>query len=229
MPAGGMTAIVVNYKTFELVRTCLKTFTEAYPAVPIILIDNNSNDKSSEFCKKVGTNNPNITFVQLHGNVGHGPAMNRATKMVTSKYFFTLDTDCTILKGGFLEAMLEKFNNDNVYAVGWLRWVNESGVAADPAKLKEHSKKKFTPYIHPHAAVFDREKYVGMQPFDYHGAPCYNNMVSAKKKGYKVVDFPVKEYIKHLGAGTRRMWRGAWDVKDKAPLKEWKKKDNYPL
>lgn len=222
-----VTAIVVNYKTRELIETCVRSFVKYYPGVLLLLIDNHSQDASAKFCKQFASDHNAVRFFSMPKNVGHGPAMDFGVRLVKTRYFFTLDSDSEMLKRSLLEHMLKRFNkNDNLYAVGWLRYVNEDGVAA----RGNFNKHKFLPYIHPHAAMFDRWKYVKLPPFAYHGAPCYFNMVGARKAGYAVVDFAnLKQYVKHEIAGTRRMWGGAWDIRDKPPTKEWKRKDTYPI
>jgi len=200
-----------------------------FPDISVILIDNYSQDESSSYCERVAKKISTITLMQLERNVGHGPAINKAIRNVGTRFFFTLDSDCEVKKRGFLRPMLDKFDNPNLYAIGWLRWVNELGVSVVPNCVNDKVKHNFTPYIHPYAALFDRKKYLTLPPFDYHGAPCMHNMMGARQKGYVVKDFPVQQYIKHLGAGTRRMWEGAWDVRDRPKKRKWRANDNYPL
>ena len=224
-----VTVIIVNYKTQKITQECVVSLVRLFPNVSILLVDNHSQDKSSKYCKRVSKKVPTMSLLEMDKNVGHGPAMNRAIHTISTRFFFTLDSDCRILKRGFFRPMLNEFDNPWMYAVGWLRWVNTSGVAARPGLVNDNNKHKFIPYIHPHAALFDREKYLALHPFEPHGSPCLSNMVWARKKGFAVRDFPIQEYIKHLGAGTRRMWGGAWDIADRKPITKWKKNDNYPL
>ena len=56
-----------------------------------------------------------------------------------------------------------------------------------------------------------------------------NNMLDARKKGLKVQSFPIRDYVKHLKAGTRRMYGGRWDPKSSTPKGKWKEKANYPI
>jgi len=221
-----ITTIVVNYKTKALTETCVAGFVKCYPDVHMVLVDNRSEDDSSEFCKRFAQAHEQVTLMTFPKNIGHGPAMHAAVKKIATDYFFTLDSDCIIRQCGFLEKMLEQLaSNDKLYAVGWLRYVNMDGVAASG----KFDSSKLLPYIHPHAAMFKRDAYFKLDPFVYHGAPCICNMRTAKVQGYAVKDFPVKDYIEHLAAGTRRMWKGAWDIEDKPPVREWRKNDNYPV
>jgi len=119
--------------------------------------------------------------------------------------------------------MLVEFKkNKELYAIGWLRNVDKfSGV---PMKMKG------MPYIHPHAAMIDREKFLQIAPMTHSGAPCTANMRSALAKGYKLRDFPLlQNYVKHLVAGTRRRFGGHWRPGATVRPKAWKSKDCYPI
>lgn len=110
------------------------------------------------------------------------------------------------------------------YAVGWLRYVNVDGVSTTSKDVS-----LYCPYVHPYAALFDREIYVKLDPMRNLGAPCVFNMRDARDKGYQVASFPIEQYCKHLIAGTRRMWSGHWYPGDKQPSKTWNDKDSYPI
>lgn len=220
-----ITVVCVNYKTEQLTEAAIQTFRNFYPEVKIVLVDNHSQDKSTDLAKQLADENDNIVALLAEKNIGHGPAMNWAIRdCVETPYAFLLDSDTETIKGGFLELMIKKLETkSNNYAIGWLRHVNTDGVAADgPGK-------QFTPYVHPYAALIKLGIYYQLPVFEYHGAPCLANMTKAKELGYTVLDFPIQDYVKHLVAGTRRMWKGAWDVRDKEPTKAWSRGDSYPI
>lgn len=226
-----VTAIIVNFKTLELTYNAVFTFRSVYPNVPIILVDNHSQDDSTNLCKQLAKEDKNIQFVQHNSNVGHGPAMHNAVKLVSTPYFFTLDSDCEVHSPGFLQEMLEKFRcNKNLYAVGWRRFVDKISGVPREWHLKHPPPEQFIPYIHPAAAMFDRKKYLSLEPFFDHGAPCLNNMRSAVKKGYDLEPFPIlKNHITHLVAGTRRMYKGHWHPKESQKPSAWNKKHTFPI
>jgi hypothetical protein len=58
------------------------------------------------------------------------------------------------------------------------------------------------PYVHPRRMLLKRDIYLGLKSFDHHGAPCLANMRQAVQRGYRLRDFPIQEYILHLGRGT---------------------------
>lgn len=229
-----ISAIITNHCTPHLLARAVESLRGFYPDISIVIVENGSPDASLNTIMGLKSEYGNIiTSIEHPHNVGHGPAMHDAIMKSFFPYIFTLDTDCKVMKGGFLELMLEKFDyNPRLYAIGWLRWANEIGVSlveSETAKLTPETQRNYIPMIHPHAMLLDRRKYLTLLPFDYSGAPCFNNMRHAACRRYTVASFRIDDYVKHLGAGTRRMWNGAWDIGDIKPLKEWKERDIFPI
>lgn len=221
-----ITVVVINYKTEKLTRQCVETFRTHYPTTPLIVVDNGSDDDSTLYIRTL--TDDHTTIILNSNNLGHGPAMHQEILALTTPYFFTLDSDCITRKGRFLELMLERFKlNSNLYAIGWLRHVNPiSGVASS---CRRYCGRNLVPYIHPSAALHDRSKYLTLSPFYHRGAPCIDNMREATAKGYDLESFPIEKYVKHLVAGTRRMWDGHWNPRGRKPLKPWSARDRYKI
>lgn len=198
-----ISALVVNHKTLSLIRRCIDSLMAAYPDMPITVIDNGSHDESTEYIREAATVH-SVTAVFNDTNVGHGPALDQGMRAASTKHVFTLDSDCIVLRSSFLEKMLDILTRDDLYAIGWLMHVNERGVSANPWDY-EH-----IPYIHPSAALIDREKYLGLEPFIWHGAPAICNMADARRLGYRVAGFPIDGYVLHIGRGTRNAIDVTW-------------------
>lgn len=219
-----VTILLVNFCTKMLTNEARRTMQLFYPKIPIILIDNGSKDESTVYCRMVGEMHSNITTVLNKHNIGHGPALNLGIRLAKmTDYVFLYDSDASLKRAGLLEAMLAEFakNPQKLYAVGWLRKVDKfSGVPMGA---------KGMPYIHPHAAMIDRKKFLQLKPMENSGSPCTGNMRSALAKGFQLQDFPVQHYVKHLIAGTRRMFGGHWRPGATVKPKTWKANKNYPI
>lgn len=226
-----ITCIIVNFRTKKLTQAAVSSWMREYPNVPIVLVDNASGDDSTDLCRKFGEQHDHIRTLLNDDNIGHGPAMHRAIGSVHTSYIFTLDSDCEILKGGFLEKMLERLKDaERGYAVGWRRWVDkQSGVPIEWRLDSPPKADKFIPYIHPHAALYDLAKYTTLPAFFHHGAPSLRNMRRAHQVGYKLIPFPVKDYVKHWEAGTRRMYDGRWNPRASERPKPWKENQRFPI
>lgn len=224
--ARDVSVVVVNYKTAPLVRDAVNSFVTRYPDVPLLVIDNGSGDNSVGVIQKLEARNPSVTAKLLGENIYHGPALDQAMHLATTPYVLTLDSDTVTKRGGWLEAMLGHFRSDQrLYAIGWLRWVNENGVATWDGLPRPH----LHPYVHPYCALFDRAKYLTLSPFFKDGAPCRVNMFSAVQHGYHLVSFPIGEYVEHLIAGTRRMYGGRWNPGHGERPRGWREDAKYPI
>jgi glycosyltransferase involved in cell wall biosynthesis len=209
-----VTVITVNFKTPELIGGCISSFQQFYPHLRYVVVDNGGCVESLRVLRGIGT----IELVENPQNIGHGPALHQGISLSTTRYVFTLDSDTTTHKGGFMERMLSVFEGDpKLFALGWLRYTNESGVASPKQELKRGMK-----YVHPHACLLDREKYGGLHPFIHSGAPATRLMMSAAVAGYGLESFPVEEYIEHKVAGTRGKFGGQCKVDTDARPGKWR-------
>ena len=224
-----VTVVIVNFKTKRLLACAYKSFRKFYPTVRMIFVDSGSMDESRELVKEIGGRAYN-SFILFSTNVGHGPAMHQAIQEVDTPFVLTLDTDTETFKKGFLEKMVRQMKaNDNLYALGWKRWVDRlSGVPLVWFTEKQPSE-RFVAYIHPSAGLYRMSMYRTLNGFVHHGAPCLHNMNDAVKRGFELQAFPISDYVKHLKAGTRRMYGGRWDPTNKTPRKKWKARDSYPI
>jgi glycosyltransferase involved in cell wall biosynthesis len=197
---GSVVALVVNYKTLELTRQCVQTLLAHYPFLPVVMIDNASADRSTSFIAELASERDNIHAQINEKNMHHGPALDQGMRIAEARYVLTLDSDCEILRAGFIEEMLKQFENPRMYAVGELRYKNRFGYTygywyADP-------RPKWIPYVHPYAMLIDRVKYLALPPFIHHGAPCIKNMRAAHAARYAVKHFPVYDFVRHHAGGT---------------------------
>jgi hypothetical protein len=123
-----VTAIVVNWLTAERTLHAVQTFLKVYPDVPLIIVDDDSNEKEkSEF---FGTYNghgynpqidydpdtdklkniPGTKFIQvpphnLHPK-GHGNAMDFAAKHIKTRWMFMFHSDYRFIKRGVIEELM---------------------------------------------------------------------------------------------------------------------------
>ncbi len=191
-----VTALIINYRTRDLSSISISNLQYFYPNIKKLIIENGSNDLSSEYFFNMMKRNNSISLIQNKININHGPALDQGIKSISTPYILTIDSDCIIIHGGFLEKMLSNFSTSNTYAVGKLVHLNRFGYEVPK---KKHS---FAPYIQPFCMVIDREKYLQLEPFIHHGSPGINNMHSAFKKSYQLIDFPIEDYVYHIGHGT---------------------------
>lgn len=223
MNTSDVTAITVNFKTPELTYDCLNSFRNFYPDVKHIVIDNGGSEKSIRLFKKMERKGL-LTLIENVENVGHGPALNQGIAIVETPYVFLLDSDTKTKQGGFLESMLEKFEqNVKLFACGWLRQVNiKTGVSY---RIKGNKTPRGgLPYVHPYACLMDVGKFRQTRQFTNRGAPALETMTDAIAAGFTLEAFPVEEYIWHKVAGTRGLFGGRFAIRTEEEPGPYKRK-----
>lgn len=195
-----ITAVIVNLLTKELTQNCYESLRQHYPTVSVILIDNGSQDDSTEYIRRAVMQADatrrhypgagRVTAIINEHNLYHGPALHQGTMAAQTDYVFTLDSDCVVHEGGFLELMLAEFEaDDSLFAVF-------------------HTTKPEAPVFGSAvwAMLFDRNKYLepGIRSFEHHGSPAHRVLGDAIRLGYRKRDdfFLHPRYIEHIRTGT---------------------------
>lgn len=194
--ADRVSAVMVNYKTRDITRECVERFVREYPDVEFIVIDNGSGDESSEYVRALSGSPGRLRPVLNEENLHHGPALDQGIRLASTPFVFTMDSDAQVMRGAFLEEMLEQIDRTKAYAVGCMQsknWLGFDVSPEDPASL---------PYIDPFAMLLRVETYRTLPPFRRHGAPCLKNMRAAVRGGHALSEFDVRKYIQHHGRGT---------------------------
>lgn len=119
---GKATICVVNYKTLDFTRLCLRSirkFTK-YPC-EVVVIDNDSKDESLDYLKSLEW----ITLIQrntdadLSGGYSHGGGLDMALQRCNTEFFVSLHSDTFIQKELWLTELIEYFeNNPQIASVG---------------------------------------------------------------------------------------------------------------
>jgi glycosyltransferase involved in cell wall biosynthesis len=191
-----ITALIINYRTLDLTTSCLESFSRFYPQVSLLIIDNGSQDASTNYIREKAARRPEVTALFNPLNINHGPALHQGLQHIPTPFALTLDSDCQVVKPGFLERMLTSFNDPQTYAVGSRVYLDRLGYEVSSGQAF------YSAYIQPFCMLIDRRKYKTLKPFKRHGSPGLHNMHQAIHKGYRLVDFPIQDYVQHIGMGT---------------------------
>jgi GT2 family glycosyltransferase len=116
MEKGVVTICIVNYKTLDLTRLCLRSLRK-YTTYPfkVIVVDNFSQDGSTEYLKSLDW----IQFVERkeaandpNGGYAHGAALDLGLSLCDTEYFMSLHSDTFVHKNGWLEELMRHFYAD---------------------------------------------------------------------------------------------------------------------
>lgn len=95
--------IIPNWNGENLLPDCLTSLqNQGFQGFDIILVDNNSTDKSIEYTKK---NFPKVKIINLKKNYGFARAINEGVKAAKSKYIIFLNND-TYAEKDFVEELI---------------------------------------------------------------------------------------------------------------------------
>lgn len=193
------TAVIINYGTPDLTRAAVWSLRSFYPSLPIVVVDNASPDDSKDRLADLASDAGGVTLMTPGGNLHHGPGLDFALRRVATRWVLTFDSDCVAYRGGFLEGMHALAESQpTAYMVGQLHHVDGDGFDVAAGATGGHR------YVHPKCALVRREAYLVLPPFERHGAPCLANERAAASEGLALLDFPVRDYVLHLGEGTVR-------------------------
>jgi hypothetical protein len=140
--------VLVNYKSLELTNTCLDLLHEGLQGkgVPVYVVDNNSNDASSDYLRTLNWINliERKSTLPEAGNVAHGRALDLALEQVETEYVFLLHTDTFIYDPAVFTMMIGQCAGPHeVAAVGCLEQLNR-GVARSAWRLVSRFFKHYT-------------------------------------------------------------------------------------
>jgi GT2 family glycosyltransferase len=166
-----VSVIIVTWNNENEIESCIESVEnelERQNALTgeIIVIDNNSSDKTTYILQKISRSNLNIR--QNNENAGFTKAVNQGIKLASRKYIFLLNPD-TYLKPGCIEILCDFLDNNKNYGACSPVLINDNGTI-------QHSIRNFPNYwtmlceFTLLAYLFPKTKLLGrwkMKYFDY--------------------------------------------------------------
>ncbi len=110
---------VVNYKTLDFIRLCLRSIRKftRYPC-EVIVVDNDSQDESLEYLKS-------LSWIRLierstkddpSGGYSHGAALQLGLESCDTEFFVSMHSDTFIKRAGWLIDLIDYFGDDEMTA-----------------------------------------------------------------------------------------------------------------
>lgn len=114
MKSPKVSVVIVNFNGKTLLEQCLDSlFKVNYDNFEVILVDNNSTDKTVEF---ITSNYPSITLIKLDSNKGFAEPNNIGAKIARGAYLLFLNND-TIVTPNFISEMVNTNESDKKIAM----------------------------------------------------------------------------------------------------------------
>lgn len=116
-----LSVIIVNYNGLNYLKDCLDSLDDKLKGIPneVIIIDNNSKDKS---CEYIRTNYPNVKLIDSKINYGFGKGNNEAVKKAQGNYLLLINNDTIVLDS--LKPVLDYLIADENIGVVGINMVN---------------------------------------------------------------------------------------------------------
>ncbi len=108
-----ISCIIVSYNCREELKRCLSSLT--FCANEIIVVDNNSKDKTTCFIRE---NYPEVILIENKENFGFARGVNLGIRKASGKYLILLNPDTEILEGGIKKLVDFASCDKNIAAVG---------------------------------------------------------------------------------------------------------------
>ncbi len=109
-----ISVIIVTYNSEKSIRNCLSSVFSNQLETEVIVVDNNSNDKTVEVVKQ----SPKVKLIQNSENLGFGKANNIAVKIASGDFLFFLNPDCVLENNTIKNLVSYLDSNSNVAVVG---------------------------------------------------------------------------------------------------------------
>ena len=109
-----LSIIIVNYKSPQLILSCLKTIYNETKIISfeIIIVDNDSNDDSRQIIQQ---HYPNVQWIQMDYNSGFARANNAGIRNAKGEFLLLLNSDTLILENA-LDKIVSYVRQDNSLA-----------------------------------------------------------------------------------------------------------------
>jgi len=239
LTAGKATICIINYKTLDLIKCCLRSirkFTK-YP-YEVIVVDNDSNDESLEYLKSLGWIRliERDTSDDIKGGYSHSAGLDLGLQNCNTEFFIAMHSDTFIQKANWLTNLIGCFDNDkNISSVGSgkielePKWRSLLKKATDFRTFKRKLLKtpdpigKYRYYNRTICCIYrteilQREKLSFLMDRE-------KGLTSGKKlyfelleRGYKTVELSpsvMSKYIIHLAHATQVINRGEFSLRKK--------------
>lgn len=89
-----VSVIIPVYNAEKFIKQAVESvLSQTYTNIEIVLVDDQSSDKSAEIIRKLMSEHPNIKYYLQEQNLGAGAARNKALELATGQYVAFLDSD----------------------------------------------------------------------------------------------------------------------------------------
>ena len=227
-----VTICIINYKTEELIKLCLRSirhFTK-YP-YEVIVVDNDSKDSSVDYLRSLDW----ITLIERHdlnmkGGQAHSTALDIGLEKCKTEYFLSMHSDTIPHRHGWLQYLVDHMGED-CFCTGcgkidlkpnWVLKLDRYSDIKGLLGLRKNSGSKY--YIRTICGLYRtkvllKENQHFMQNGKTSGKDLYHTLIQKGYKANPIDEFDIAEYIYHLSHATMVLNKEEFKVRLKTRLK----------
>lgn len=203
-----ITAVVPNYNGLHLLKRNLVTLIRIFGKTDLVVVDDGSRDGSVDWLK---SHYPALKIIEKVTNSGFATSVNLGVKAAEGDIIVLLNTD-VVPKPDFLEALIQHFKDEKVFAVGCLDESTEKtqlvergrGVGKFARGFLVHSRgevnQSTTLWVNGGSGAFRKSIWEKLGGMDELFDPFYWEDIDisyrAQKSGYKIV-FEPQAVVRH--------------------------------
>ena len=237
-----VTICIVNYKTPQFTRLCLRSIRKftIFPYETLV-IDNNSADESLDYLRKLRWIKliERDTSSDLGGGYSHAAALDLGLANCETEFFVSLHTDTFIQRNGWLRDLIAYFNDEQVASVGsgklelmpvWeLRLKKMTDLRGFWRNIRGQTKNlnKYSYYNRTECALYRtsvlKKEGLGFQMGRDEGLGAGKKLYfELLQRGYKTVELPadvMRRYVVHLAHATQTVNAGEFSLRQRTIAK----------
>lgn len=237
---GKATICIVNYKTVDFIRLCLRSIRKftRYP-YSVIVVDNDSKDESVDYLRSlkwIRLIERQVQAGEPGGGYAHGAGLELGLEKCGTEFFVSMHSDTFVQRQGWLGELAGYFNADEKVAcvgsgkieltAGWRKWVKKATDIrtfkrkilgeADPAGKYRYYNRTIcclyrTAVLRDEGLSFLMGREAGLTA----GKKLYFELVD---RGYKTVELPASvmgQYVIHAAHATQAVNAGEFRLRSK--------------
>jgi glycosyltransferase involved in cell wall biosynthesis len=233
-----VTICVVNYKTLDLIRLCLRSIRKfTRRPYEVIVVDNDSQDASTEYLRS-------LKWIQLiertdktndsSGGYAHAAALDMALLQTQTEFFTAMHSDTFVHRDNWLGDLLALFHEDpNIACVGggkveltpaWEAWLKKATDFKTLGRKLLHTPDPFGRYRYYNRTVCSiyRTKVLKKEQLSFLmdrdigltvGKKLYFELADRGYKTVELSDRVMKQYLFHLAHATQAVNAGEFRLR----------------
>jgi len=205
-----ITALMVVYKTKDLVVRSYESIRKFYPTLKLMIIDNSGGDECTKYLEELFDKDPFLQLIKNEKNEGHGSSVHQGIGLIETDLVLMMDSDTEVVSLGGIEGMLDLMTPE-VYGVGKIIKTDLGGRNVPD----DFNKWETIDFLLLSVGLINKNQYYNFSPFTRFGLINFKANREINQKGLSnqlFKEFPVLGYIHHYSGGTRAKYGDCEDI-----------------